>query len=304
MMIVTTFREVRQLNRGRTGLVPTMGFLHEGHISLLEAARTECDHVVMSLFVNPLQFDEAEDLRRYPRDLERDAAIAEQAGVDVILAPGVGEMYPKWPPDTVVKLPAMTAMLEGAFRPGHFDGVATVVTKLLAGAQPDVAYFGRKDGQQLAVVKALVRDLSLPVDVRGLPTIRERDGLALSSRNVFLSPEDRGAALVLSAGLMAAADAIDGGSIDAGAACAIVRDVVSSQPGVQLEYVEMAAQDDVQSADTIERPAFLSLAAKVGDVRLIDNIHIDAAPGGFVADRGVRLDRPSVLYAAADEVSA
>lgn len=303
MMIVATFREVRQLNQGRTGLVPTMGFLHEGHLSLLEAARTECDHVVMSLFVNPLQFDEADDLQRYPRDLERDAAFAEQAGVDVILAPGVDEMYAKWPPDTVVRLPALTATLEGAFRPGHFDGVATVVTKLFAGVQPDLSYFGRKDGQQLAVVKALARDLSLPVEVRGLPTIRERDGLALSSRNVFLSPQDRVAALALSAGLMAAADAIDGGSVDAGAVCAIVRDVVSSQPAVELEYVEIAAQDDLQAADPIERSAFLSLAAKVGDVRLIDNIHIDAAPEGFAADRGVRLDRPSVLYAA-DEVSA
>lgn len=302
-MIVATFGEVRRLRRGRTGLVPTMGFLHEGHISLLEAARAECDHVVMSLFVNPLQFDEAGDLQRYPRDLERDAAIAEQAGVDVLLAPDVGEMYAKWPPDTVVKLPGMTAMLEGAFRPGHFDGVATVVTKLFAGVQPDLAYFGRKDGQQLAVVRALGRDLSLPVDVRGLPTIRERDGLALSSRNVFLSPPHRAAALALSGGLMAAGDAIEGGLIDARTACAFVRNVVSSHPAVELEYVEMATQDDVTMVDTIERPAFLSLAAKVGDVRLIDNIHIDAAPGGFVADRGVRLDRPSVLYAA-DEASA
>ena len=302
MRIVSTFADVRHLNHARTGLVPTMGFLHEGHIALLDAARTQCDHVVMSLFVNPLQFDESRDLSRYPRDLDRDAAIAEAHGVDVIIAPKVDEMYAKWPPDTVVRLPGISEVLEGAFRPGHFDGVATVVAKLFAGVQPDAAFFGRKDGQQLAVVKAMARDLSLPVNVIGMSTVREADGLALSSRNVFLSDEDRDAALTLSRGLMAAADLVDDGGLEGSRLVAAVEAEVSPRPEVTLEYVALAAQEDVAEMARVDRPAFLSLAARVGNVRLIDNIHIDAALGGFVADRGVRLGTTSVLYDDAEVV--
>jgi pantoate--beta-alanine ligase len=298
MRIVGTFAEGRQGRHGTTGLVPTMGFLHEGHVSLLEAARAACDHVVMSLFVNPLQFDDTRDLSRYPRDLERDAGIAEGVGVDVVIAPEVEEMYKKWPPDTVVRVPPLSGVLEGEFRPGHFDGVATVVTKLFAGAQPDVAFFGRKDGQQLAVVKAMARDLSLPVDVRGMPTVRESDGLALSSRNVFLTPDDRAAALSISRGLMAAADAIDVGERDAARLIKIVRREIAAKPQVTLEYVALAAQDDLELLHVLERPSFLSLAARVGSVRLIDNIHVDLADGAHVADRGQRLDGVSMLYRA------
>lgn len=297
MKVVTTFAEVRAATRGRVGLVPTMGFLHEGHLSLLDAARTQSDVVVMSLFVNPLQFDESGDLGRYPRDFERDAAIAERHGVDVLLAPSVEEMYTKWPPDTVVRLSEMGGVLEGEFRPGHFDGVATVVAKLLAGVQPDLAYFGRKDGQQLAIVRAMTRDLSFPVEIVGMPIVREHDGIALSSRNVFLSAAARTAALRLSGGLMAAADAIEAhGETQAAALHDIVRNIVCQEPDVALEYVAVAAQDDLELTATLERPAFLSLAARVGDVRLIDNIHVDDASGALVADRGVRLDRRSVLY--------
>ncbi len=296
MKIVSTFDDVRATRKGRTGLVPTMGFLHEGHVSLLDAARHSCDHVVMSLFVNPLQFDESRDLTRYPRDLDRDAAIAEAAGVDVILAPAVEEMYRKWPPDTVVQVPRLSGVLEGKFRPGHFDGVATVVTKLLAGIQPDVAFFGRKDGQQLAVVTAMARDLSLPVEVAGRPIVREADGLALSSRNVFLSAGDRAAALSLSRGLMEAADAVDDGMLDAGRLTMAVESTIAREPAVSVEYVKLAAQDDLELLHRIDRPSFLSLAARVGSVRLIDNIHIDQALAGFVADRGVLLDEASMLY--------
>lgn len=296
MKVVRSFAEVRATNRGRVGLVPTMGFLHEGHMSLLVAARSESDHVVMSLFVNPLQFDESRDLDRYPRDFERDASIAEAHGVDVLLAPSVEEMYAKWPPDTVVRLPAMGAVLEGEFRPGHFDGVATVVTKLFAGVQPDQAFFGRKDGQQLAIVRAMARDLSLPVEVVGMPIVREEDGVALSSRNVFLADEARRSALSLSRGLMIAADKIDGGETQTAALCAVVRDLVRQEPAVTLDYVAVTAQEDLQPLVVVDRPAFISLAARVGDVRLIDNVHVDGSKGAFVADRGVRLDHQSVLY--------
>ncbi len=300
MNIVSTFADVRRLNRGRTGLVPTMGFLHEGHMSLLDAARDRCDHVVMSLFVNPLQFDELRDLSRYPRDLDRDAAIAGAHGVDVIVAPEVDQMYSKWPPDTVVRLPEMSVVLEGEYRSGHFDGVATVVAKLFAGVQPDVAFFGRKDGQQLAVVKAMARDLSLPVSVEGMQTVRESDGLALSSRNVFLTDDDRTAALSLSRGLMAAADAAESGIRDAARLVEAVEGEVAQSPQASLEYVALAAQEDVEVMTLLDRPAFLSLAARVGDVRLIDNVHLDPAREGFVADRGVRLETTSVLYGDAE----
>ena len=300
MIVASTFAEVRRTNEGVTGLVPTMGFLHEGHISLLEAARERCDHVVMSLFVNPLQFDESLDLSRYPRNFDRDAAIAEARNVDVLLAPAVDEMYAKWPPDTVVQLPAMAEVLEGAFRPGHFAGVATVVTKLFAGVQPDLAFFGRKDGQQLAIVTAMARDLSLPVIVRGMPTVREADGVALSSRNVFLTEEDRRRARSLSRGLLGAADAVEAGETDAKSLVARVRSEID--PDVALEYVALAAQDDLAMLPLVDRPAFLSLAARVGSVRLIDNIHIDPIDGAFVTDRGVRLEERSILYDDAEVV--
>jgi pantoate--beta-alanine ligase len=296
MDIVATFAEARG-HSGRVGLVPTMGFLHEGHVSLLEAARTECDVVVMSLFVNPLQFEEQADLDRYPRDLERDAAIAEAAGADVIVAPLVEEMYPVWPPATVVNVPGLTTTMEGAHRPGHFDGVATMVAKLFAGAQADRAYFGRKDAQQLAVVQAMARDLSFPVEVRGMPILRESDGLALSSRNVFLDPDRRTAALSLSAGLMAAADAVEAGERRAAVTTAIAFDRMAQTPGVEPEYAEVAGQDDVESRDTLDEPTFLAIAARVGDVRLIDNVHFDVTEDGdVVPDRGIRLKDRSVLY--------
>ncbi|MGA7271627.1 MAG: pantoate--beta-alanine ligase, partial [Acidimicrobiia bacterium] len=206
---MATPEEARIMRSGRSGLVPTMGFLHEGHLSLVEEARRRCDTVVMSLFVNPLQFDRPEDLETYPRHPERDAALAEESGVDVLFAPPVEVMYPQ-PPLTTVSVSVLSEHMEGAFRPGHFDGVATVVTKLFASLRPDVAFFGRKDHQQLILIERMAADLSMPVEIVGCQIIREPDGLALSSRNVLLG--DRPAALSISRGLFAAADAVEAGA--------------------------------------------------------------------------------------------
>ena len=297
MRITTTFAETRRLGRGSVGLVPTMGYLHEGHLSLLHAARANADTVVMSLFVNPMQFAPEEDLSTYPRDLDRDAALAEAAGVDVVFAPPLAEMYP-FPPSTEVVVSGVTDPLEGAHRPGHFAGVALVVAKLLAGIRPDRAFFGRKDAQQLAVVRRLTRDLSLPVEIVGCPIVREQDGLALSSRNTYLSSSEREAALALSRGLMEAAGAVEAGERDAAALGSHVVDAVGQTGGaVDLEYVALADTDDVLVLTMLDRPAFLAVAARVGATRLIDNVHFDPLPdGSYAADRGVRIDEPSVLY--------
>ena len=293
MRITKSFGETRMASSGVVGLVPTMGFLHEGHLSLIEAARRDSDTVVMSLFVNPLQFDRDDDLVRYPRDLERDVALATAAGADVVFAPDVEEMYPT-EQLTLVNVAGVSDEMEGTNRPGHFDGVATVVAKLFAGMQPDRTYFGRKDAQQLAVVRRMATDLSMPLEVIGVPIVREADGLALSSRNVFLSDDERKAALGLSRGLMRAADVVEEGERDAKA----ITNAVYFEIGdaLEVEYVALADQDLVQPLTSLDRPAFLALAAWSGKTRLIDNVHFDPAGDGFVADRGTRLATASVLY--------
>jgi pantoate--beta-alanine ligase len=293
MRITKTFTETRVAGEGAVGLVPTMGFLHEGHLSLIEVARRHSDTVVMSLFVNPLQFDREDDLARYPRDLERDVDLATAAGANVVFAPDVEEMYPS-EQLTRVMVNRLSEELEGPNRPGHFEGVATVVAKLFAGIQPHAAYFGRKDAQQLAIVKRMALDLSMPVHVNGVPIVRESDGLALSSRNIFLSATERQAALQLNRGLMAAADLVEAGETDAGSIAAAVRGEV--REGLDIEYVSLAGQDLVQPLTVLDRPAFLALAAWSGKTRLIDNVHFDEVDGGFVADRGTRLIDKSVLY--------
>lgn len=293
MRIAKTFAETRRVSTGVVGLVPTMGFLHEGHLSLIEAAREESDTVVMSLFVNPLQFDREEDLARYPRDLERDVALATAAGADVVFAPDPEEMYPV-EQLTRVNVNGLSDELEGPNRPGHFEGVATVVAKLLAGIQPDRSYFGRKDAQQLAIVRRMSQDLSMPGKVIGVPIVREADGLALSSRNIFLSPAERESALELSRGLMRAADAVEAGERDAKAITNSVYYEVGDN--LSVEYVTLAAQDSVEPLTALDRPAFLALAAWSGKTRLIDNVHLDAEGDGFVADRGIQLAARSVLY--------
>ncbi len=295
MKVTRTFSATRAEYRGTVALVPTMGFFHEGHLALIEAARKQAGTVVVSLFVNPLQFNEPADLARYPRDLDRDAALAGACGADLLFAPPVEEMYPI-PPAVRLSLPTLSAELEGAHRPGHLDGVAVVVAKLYAGLRPDLAFFGRKDAQQLALVTRLATDLSFPLQVIGCPTLREQDGLALSSRNVFLSPEDRGAALALSRGLLAAADAAEMGE-RSGAALEGVVGAELEAAGLAAEYVALADAATATRIPTLDRPAFLALAVRVGAVRLIDNVFLD--PAG-PADRGRRLDRPSSLYAKGD----
>jgi len=252
------------------GLVPTMGALHEGHLSLVRAARADNDIVVVSIFVNPSQFEEAADLDAYPRDQERDAALLAREGADLVFTPAVDEVYPPGFA-TTVHVAAITESLEGAHRGvAHFDAVATVVTKLLNMAGPDAAYFGQKDAQQALVVRRLVADLDLPVRIAVCPTIREPDGLALSSRNVRLRGEERDSALSLRDGLRAAEDALAGGARDAqelrAAAVAAMR-----RRGVEPEYLEIVGAEDLTPVASVDGATLLAVAARVGATRLIDN---------------------------------
>ncbi|HWF15214.1 MAG TPA: pantoate--beta-alanine ligase [Acidimicrobiales bacterium] len=261
---------------GRTvGLVPTMGALHAGHTSLLARARAECDVVAVSIFVNPLQFGDPEDIARYPRPLERDLAVCAEAGADIVFVPSIAEMYPSWPatPATTVSVRGVSDAWEGASRPGHFDGVATVVSKLFSVAGPCRAYFGLKDFQQLAVVRAMATDLCLPVEVVGCPIVREPDGLALSSRNVRLSEAERDAALALSAALAAGRAAVAAGERDAAAVARAMRAVALAEPLVQLDYAVAVGAATLEEVALIEDPAAVRLliAGVVGPVRLIDN---------------------------------
>lgn len=289
MRIVATPAEVRSALSPETGLVPTMGFLHEGHLSLVEAARRSCDLVVMSLFVNPLQFDDPGDLDRYPRDLDRDAALAEAAGVDLVFAPSEQVMYPS-EPLTTVSVRELTEEMEGLHRPGHFEGVATVVTKLFAALRPARAFFGRKDHQQLVVIRRMASDLSFPVEVEGCPIVREPDGLALSSRNIFLADRDR--ALSISRGLVAAAAAVEEGERDGVRLAGIVREELELD---SVDYVTLASQDRARGISRLDRPAFLAVAGRVGEVRLIDNLPLDLVGEMFVPDPGIRLPEKSSL---------
>ncbi len=298
MKTVGTFEEVRDLAVGPVSFIPTMGFLHEGHLSLIEAAARTRDTVVVSLFVNPLQFSEASDLAAYPRDLDRDLELAREAGADLFFAPDVAEMYPS-EPVTTVTVAGVSEGMEGDHRPGHFSGVATVVAKLFAGIQPKRAYFGRKDAQQLAVVRTMTEELSLPVDVRGMPIVRESDGLALSSRNVRISEgASRSSAAMLSSALYAAGDAFDRGERRSVSLRSIATGILTADPSIDVEYVEVANAGDASPIEQIDRLSFLALAATIDGVRLIDNVHLDPDTG--LADRGTRLDAPSILYGRSD----
>jgi pantoate--beta-alanine ligase len=255
----------RERAAGRTvGFVPTMGSLHDGHAALMRRARAECDVAAASIFVNPLQFGAGEDFGAYPRDLERDSAIAGESGVDVLFTPSVDEMYPDGTPMATrvrVEIPGVTDVMEGASRPGHFDGVATVVAKLLSIVGPCRAYFGEKDFQQLLVVRRLVADLSLPVDVVGCETVREPDGLARSSRNVYLAADERAAATVLSRALRAGAAHVP----DLDAARRAMAEVVAGEPLATLDYADVL---------TLPAEVRLLIAARVGRARLIDNLGV------------------------------
>ena len=262
---------------GRTvGLVPTMGALHDGHASLVRQAASECDVVVTTIFVNPLQFGAGEDLAAYPRDLDGDCRLAEKAGADLVFAPSVEEMY-RTGVVTTVHVDGPSQGLEGASRPTHFDGVATVVAKLFNAAGPCRAYFGEKDFQQLAVVRRMAADLSFPIDVVGCTTVRERDGLALSSRNAYLTAEERQAAPVLHRALRAGKAAIQSGERDPSAVRDLVAAVIEAEPLVTLDYAAVVGADDLIQPATLSGDLRLLVAARLGRARLIDNEGVTVA---------------------------
>jgi pantoate--beta-alanine ligase len=265
---------------GRTiGLVPTMGALHEGHLALLRAAREQCDVVVMSLFVNPAQFAPGEDLQAYPRDERRDAALAADEGVDVLFAPAVEEVYPPGF-ETIVSVGGVSEVLEGAREhrgPTHFAGVTTVVTKLFNMVAPDVAYFGQKDAQQALVIRKLVGDLDIPVRIEICPTVRDPDGLALSSRNAYLSPAERERALGLSRALRAAEAAVAAGTLEADDVLAAAREQLDAH-GVDPEYLELRSSNDLSPVERVNGSTLLAVAARVGRARLIDNTILGGTP--------------------------
>ena len=277
MRVVRTVSEVRAVvaearAAGRkVGLVPTMGSLHEGHCSLLRRAASECDEVVMSLFVNPAQFRAGEDLDAYPRDEERDAAVASEAGATTLFAPPVTEVYPDGFATTVTVRGAISETLCGAARGAeHFQGVATVVTKLLNMVSPDVAYFGQKDAQQTLVIRRLVRDLDIPVQIEICPTVREADGLAASSRNTYLDAAERERAIGLSRALLAAEHAVAGGEHEAARIRALAHSELAAH-GIEPEYLELRSPETLEEVDEVDGPVLVAVAARVGSTRLIDN---------------------------------
>ena len=255
----------------RICVVPTMGALHEGHLSLLRAGRGMADLLVMTLFVNPTQFGPKEDLSRYPRDEAGDVARAREAGVDLVFAPEAGAMYPDGY-QTVIEVRELARPLCGASRPGHFAGVATVVTKLFQLTCPHVAVFGQKDFQQLAIIRRLVRDLDLGVEIVGMPIVRERDGLALSSRNAYLSPEERAQATALHRGLCAAAEHYRAGERAAASLLTAARAEIAAAPLARIDYLELRDAGSLAAVERVERPAVLAVAAFFGTTRLIDNV--------------------------------
>ena len=293
MEVTRSFSGTRDGYDGVVGLVPTLGYFHEGHLELMDILREQCDTLVVSLFVNPTQFSEEEDFHAYPRDEERDAPLASEHGVDLLFAPEVEEIYPG-PSITTVEVIGVTDEMEGRHRPGHFIGVATVVAKLFAGLRPDVAMFGRKDAQQLTVLRAMVRDLRFPIDIVEAPVVREPDGLALSSRNVRLSRADHYAALAISRGLFQAAEQVDGGERRAERLEATVE---RSMKNLDVGYVKLASRETMKPIESLDRPAVLAVAARVGAVRLIDNVAFDFVDGRPIPDRGIILDEESELTA-------
>ena len=259
----------------RVGCVPTMGALHGAHTAMFDLACAECDLLVATIFVNPLQFDRRDDLRSYPRDIEADLVVCDRHGVDLAFAPTAAEMYPR-PPAITSQIEGLADGLCGASRPGHFQGVATVVLKLLNAVQPDIAYFGEKDFQQLVIVRRLVEDACLPVEIASVDTVREPDGLALSSRNQLLSPSERVSAPALFRALQRARDVVESGQRDARIVIEQARQVLDREPMLRLDYLEIVDPDTLKPVRTIDAPVRVAIAAFAGSTRLIDNIQ--AAP--------------------------
>ncbi len=276
MQVLETIAEMRaacaraRVGAYRLGLVPTMGALHEGHLSLVRKAKEECGLVAGTIFVNPLQFGPGEDFDRYPRQRERDLALLEAAGVELVFTPGIAEMYPTGAV-TTIEVGGLSERLDGASRPGHFRGVATVVAKLLNIVRPDRVYFGQKDAVQVAVLRRMVLDLNIEVELRTGATIRDADGLALSSRNVYLSPEERAQALALPRALDAMQQAIAGGMRERGAVLQVGLEVLRREPEVKLEYLEAVDWGTLEAVGRVEAGTLVAVAAKVGKTRLIDN---------------------------------
>ena len=265
---------LKELKRSKSnlsvGFVPTMGYLHKGHMELVKLSKLQNEVTVVSIYVNPLQFGVGEDYERYPRDLERDLAMCEEAGVDVVFAPEDQEMYPELP-KVKIDIPGLTDRLEGAYRPGHFNGVAIVVLKLLNIVQPDRAYFGEKDYQQLKVVERLVKDLSLPVEIVPVPTVREEDGLACSSRNVYLSPEERQSALAIYKSFLFAQRLFQSGNTDANLLKEAIKDFLLKHPHVRkIDYVEIT-DEELNPVEEVKEGNRILVALYVGNTRLIDN---------------------------------
>lgn len=261
----------------RIGFVPTMGALHAGHLSLVKTARKQSDVVVASIFVNPTQFAPGEDFARYPRTLERDGALLEAEGVDLLFTPGVEEMYPAGAA-TFVTVEGLSERGEGRARPGHLRGVATIVSKLFNIVQPQLGFFGQKDAAQLAVIRKMVRDLDLPIEIVGCPIMREADGLAMSSRNAYLSHDERKRATVLYRSLCRVQEVYGSGERAASKLIAAAAQIFALEPEVRLDYVEVVDPDTLQPAERVERPALVAVAAKVGTTRLIDNIVLPGTP--------------------------
>lgn len=279
MRLVRTIPELREIlaeerRAGSIGLVPTMGYLHQGHLSLVEASRAQNRFTVMSIFVNPTQFGPGEDFERYPRDLERDRALAEAAGVDLLFHPEAAEMYPAGY-RTYVTVEGLSERLCGQFRPGHFRGVATVVSKLFHLVQPRRAYFGQKDAQQVAVLRKMVRDLDFDLEIVVCPTVRESDGLALSSRNVYLSPQERQAATVLSRALLWARDRVLEGEREAAVLLEGMRQMLEAEPLCRPEYLEVVDAENLEPLARLRGDVLIALAAYFGRTRLIDNVVLE-----------------------------
>jgi pantoate--beta-alanine ligase len=283
MRRITSIHEMRELSRrcrtqgARIGLVPTMGALHEGHLSLVRAAKAKSDVVAVSIFVNPTQFGPNEDFARYPRNLEKDCELLQEQKVDCVFAPAAEDMYPKEESGSVtwVNLEGLSDRLCGKSRPGHFRGVATIVAKLFNIVEPDIAFFGQKDAAQVAVIKRMVRDLNMPVEIEVCPIVRESDGLALSSRNAYLSPDERKMALVLHAALQRAQKLFDEGERDAAKIVHETKKAFVWQPAVKLDYFEIVDPDTLEPIATINKRSLVAVAAFVGNTRLIDNIFLE-----------------------------
>jgi pantoate--beta-alanine ligase len=268
-------RKIRREQDKTIGLVPTMGALHQGHLSLVREARQMCDIVVVSVFVNPAQFGPSEDYQRYPRDLTKDTALLTDYNVDYIFAPPVEEIYPRGY-STYVTVEGLSDQLEGASRPGHFRGVATVVTVLLNIIRPDFAFFGQKDAQQALIIKRLVRDLAFDTEILVLSTVREDSGLAISSRNAYLSDEEHEAAQVIRRALVKAREAYKGGERSAGKLADIVRSTIEAEPRARIDYVSVTDAETLEKLDKLdERAILIAVAARIGKTRLIDNIVVN-----------------------------